>query len=106
MHTNAVKLPSPTELQLLAILHECGELSGREVAKTFKRETGRSISYGTLYTAFRRLRERQWVHVRDSEDEDGRIRYFKVDSRGAAALTAARSYYSKLSGFGLSMLAT
>ncbi|MDP1694054.1 MAG: helix-turn-helix transcriptional regulator [Candidatus Woesearchaeota archaeon] len=37
----------------------------------------RQVSYGSLYTKLRRLVEEGWAEVRDSEDEDGRIREYK-----------------------------
>ena len=75
------------------------ELVGREVARRFERETGHQISYGTLYTAFRRLNEAGWVTTRDDEDGDGRLRYFKLTGRGAQALAEARIRYRELGGF-------
>jgi len=93
-----MNLPSPVEMQLLALVTD-EELSGREVAKRFERETGRKISYGTLYTTFRRLKEANWVKVREDEDEDGRVRYFQADIGGKRALAEARAYYAGLAGF-------
>jgi DNA-binding PadR family transcriptional regulator len=101
-----MKLPSPTETQLLAILAQHGELSGREVAKIFKQETGKSMSYGTLYTTFRRMKEQKWVTSRDAEDEDGRVRYFEIDMRGKAALSTARKHYLAISSLGLPTAST
>src|SRR5688572_3629429 len=85
-----MKLPSATEMALLEILSEHAELAGREVAKQFKATHGRTISYGTLYTTLRRLKEQQWVRTRDDEDQDGRIRFFSLDPRGRGALNEAR----------------
>jgi DNA-binding PadR family transcriptional regulator len=85
-------LPSPTQMVLLEILTEHDELPGREVAKQFKSKTGKNISYGTLYTTLRRLKEQQWVEVRDDEDQDGRVRFFSIDVRGRAVLAAAQRY--------------
>jgi len=83
---------------LLEILSEHGELAGREVAKQFKAETGKTISYGTLYTTLRRLKEQGWVSTRDDEDEDGRVRFFSLDPRGKAGLNFARKYQAAASG--------
>jgi DNA-binding PadR family transcriptional regulator len=94
-----MRLPSPVELQLLALVGD--ERPGREVAKAYEKETGRQISYGTLYTTFRRLREAGWVSVRDGEDEDGRIRWFKITASGRTAECLARDYYQSLAAFGL-----
>jgi len=91
--------PSPTEMQLLALVSD-EELSGREVAKLFKESTGKAISYGTLYTTFRRLKDAGWVSVRDDEDEDGRIRYFRIDGPGIRALARGREFYRRIATFG------
>ena len=95
-----MKTPSPVELQLLSLVAS-EECSGREVAKLYKKEAGKSISYGTLYTTFRRLKEEGWVTVRDAEDEDGRVRYFRIAAPGVRALEAGRAYYVGLGRFGL-----
>lgn len=92
-------LPSNVEFQLLALV--VTERSGRDVAQLFKKETGRTISYGTLYTTFRRLREWGWVTVRDDEDEDGRVRWFRITAAGSKAMERARDAYRGLAEFGL-----
>jgi DNA-binding PadR family transcriptional regulator len=91
---------SQREMELLALV-AFEELPGREVAKRFAEETGKSISYGTLYTTFRRLKEEGLVNVRDDEDADGRIRYFSINGAGKRALKGARDEYRKLASFGL-----
>ena len=96
-----MKIPSATEMQLLALVSAC-ERSGREVAALYEDETGSKISYGTLYTTFRRLKDFGWVEARDDEDEDGRVRFFQTTGLGRQALDEARSYYQSLSVFGLS----
>lgn len=83
-------LPSPREMELLAILVRHGRCSGREVAKRYQEETKSSISYGTLYTTFRRLKESGWVDVADDTDQDGRVRYFTITGAGVRALSGAR----------------
>lgn len=95
-----MKLPSPKEMQLLVIVTD-EELSGRDVAKKFKEETGEDISYGTLYTTFRRLKDEGWVNTRDDEDEDGRVRFFRTNGAGARVLKEARAHHSYLANFGL-----
>lgn len=90
---------SETEFRLLALVAP-RERSGREVAKLYRQETGRGISYGTLYTTFRRMREAGWVKVRD-EESDGRVRYFRITAAGALALHHSRENYAELSNFGL-----
>jgi DNA-binding PadR family transcriptional regulator len=95
-----MKLPSPMEMQLLALVaHE--ERSGREVAELYRQETGKSISYGTLYTTFRRLKDSGWVKVRDDHDQDGRIRFFLIDIEGRRALAASRAHHAELATFGI-----
>ena len=86
-------------LQLLALVDT--ERSGREVAMRYTVETGKAISYGTLYTTFRRLKDAGWVSVRDDADEDGRVRYFRITGAGALALRNARKHHENLATFGL-----
>ncbi|OYW71170.1 MAG: hypothetical protein B7Z37_28515 [Verrucomicrobia bacterium 12-59-8] len=80
-----MKVPSPTEFDLLSALG-MREVSGRDLAKRYEEETGKSMSYGTLYTAMRRLKDGGWVTARDDEDGDRRVRYFKLSGAGATAL--------------------
>ena len=89
---------SKTEFQLLALVVS-QERSGREVAKLFQEEVGKNISYGTLYTTFRRLKEKGYVKCRDAQDEDGRVRYFRVTGNGVEALEEIRNHYLKLAAF-------
>ena len=77
------------------------ERSGREVAKLYEQETGKSISYGTLYTTLRRLAESRWVKVRDDADKDGRLRYFSIDVDGRKALAEGREYYAGIASFAM-----
>jgi DNA-binding PadR family transcriptional regulator len=95
-----MRLPSPREMQLLAIVAD-EELSGRDVAKRFEEESKENISYGTLYTTFRRLKDEGWVNTRDDEDDDGRVRFFRTNGSGAKVLREARLYYASLAKFGL-----
>ena len=89
------------EMQLLALVAGTEELSGQEVFNLYREETGKCISYGTLYTTFRRLKENGWVKVRDDHDEDGRIRFFQIDIDGRRALDNGRRYYASIASFGL-----
>src|SRR5438552_2328737 len=98
-----MKIPSDTELQLLALVVR--ERTGREVAELFRKETKKSISYGTLYTTFRRLKEEGWVTVRDDTDADGRVRYFRITGAGSDAMDRARAHHAKLARFGLQGIA-
>src|SRR4051812_41456176 len=97
-----MKTLSDVEFQLLALL-TTREKSGREIALHFEKETGRVISYGTLYTTLRRLREAGCVDSKDSEDADGRVRSFVLTGNGRIALANTRKSYSELATFGLSM---
>lgn len=95
-----MNLPSAVEMQLLALV-AVRERAGREVARLYRDESGRSISYGTLYTTFRRLKDSRWVTTRDDQSVDGRVRYFRITAKGAAALQAAREHHVALANFGL-----
>jgi DNA-binding PadR family transcriptional regulator len=90
---------SNLEFQLLAVLG-AKEQSGRDVALAYHGETGQELSYGSLYTTLRRLKESGFVDTRESEDEDGRIRYFKINGHGRAALAARRRELHSLATFG------
>ncbi|HVZ63213.1 MAG TPA: PadR family transcriptional regulator [Lacunisphaera sp.] len=95
-----MKILSPVEFQLLAILGAT-EKSGREVAADFEKEVGKAISYGTLYTTFRRLKELGYVTVRDDVGNDSRVRFFALTGLGSRALRDARRDYSRLALFGI-----
>lgn len=86
-------MPSRTEYEVLSLTIR--ERTGREIAKEFERQAGRPISFGTLYTTLRRMKDAGWVAVRDSEDEDGRLRWFRLKAEGARALARARTPYSR-----------
>ena len=94
-----MKLPSQKEFELLALLSDGREHAGRAVALRYKEETGRTISYGTLYTTFRRLRSAGWIDAREDEDQDGRVRYFRVVGAGERVLTRARAHYAAMATF-------
>jgi DNA-binding PadR family transcriptional regulator len=80
-----MKMPSNTEYNLLCALG-AREISGRALAKRYEQEQGSDISYGTLYTAMRRLKEGGWVAAREADEEDRRVRYFKLSAAGARHL--------------------
>ena len=88
-----MKLPSDTELDLLNALGR-QEISGRDLARQYQKETGKNLSYGTLYSAMRRLKDAGWVEARDDEDEDGRVRFFKISPNGSRALPHVHSLKS------------
>jgi len=96
-----MKIPSVRETELLALV--VAERSGRDVAKRYREWTGQNLSYGTLYVVLRRLVEQGWVKVRDDEDADGRVRFFRVTATGARALEKAREHYDRVANFGLGM---
>jgi len=79
-----MKLPSKTEMGLILALG-AREISGRDLAKRYQHETGKVISYGTLYTTLKRLKDGGWVESRDDEDADGRVRFFKLTGPGCSA---------------------
>ncbi len=91
------KVLSPTELQLLSLI--TSERAGREVARLYENETGQTISYGTLCTTFRRMRERGLVQTRRNRDEDGRTRLFCATTGGLRSIIESRSYYQELAAF-------
>lgn len=76
-----MKMPSPVEYKLLTSLG-VREVSGRDLAKRYEADQGTSISYGTLYTAMRRLKESGWVEARDADEPDRRVRYFRLSAYG------------------------
>lgn len=92
-----MKLPSDTELGLLVALG-AQRLTGRQLATRYEEQTGRSINYGSLYVILGRLKEQGWVSQEDDEDEDGRLRFFKIKGDGVDAINRARKFYSKLLG--------
>lgn len=100
VYSNCMKLPSLIEMRLLTLV-AVEEMAGRDVAEAYHESTGETISYGTLYTTFRRMHERGWVKVRDDEDQDGRVRYFKIDADGRRALAEGRESYAEIAAFGL-----
>jgi DNA-binding PadR family transcriptional regulator len=87
---------SHVEIALLSVLHLNEEQAGREVAASFRKEIGREIALGTLYTTLRRLKEEGLVNARDDEDEDGRIRFFTITANGTRALVEARNHYRRV----------
>jgi DNA-binding PadR family transcriptional regulator len=92
-----VKSLSKTELELLLALG-AQKLNGRELAKRYRQEHKRNISFGTLYTTMARLRDQGWVSQEDSEDDDGRIRYFRITGDGVRAVQEARRGFTRLIG--------
>ena len=93
-----MKLPSKREWQLLALV--LIERSGREVADRYMRETGESLSYGTVYATFKKLKERGWVRYSHTEDEDGRVRRFRITASGIKAKQAYEAELRRQLEFG------
>jgi DNA-binding PadR family transcriptional regulator len=93
------KLPSDREYELLVLLF--AERTGRDLSRLYLKETGRRISYGTLYTTLGRLKDAGFVRVtREAEDADGRLRYFRITSQGATAAAAKREKYRDMASLG------
>src|SRR5947209_5871301 len=93
-----MKRLSRTELELLGTLGS-RRLSGRELARLYEGETRRNIAYGTLYTTMGRLRDQGLVEQQDSEDEDGRLRYFVMTGAGITAMTDEKRQLQTLLAF-------
>ena len=74
------------------------ERTGREVAQAFARATGKEISYGTLYTTFRRMADNGWVRVRDDDKDDRRLRWFRITGAGLSAVRKAQAEHGRLGG--------
>lgn len=95
-------IPSATEFKLLTLVFH--ERTGREIAAEFRRAEGRDIPYGTLYSTLRRMKERGWVRVREEQDADGRLKFFKVTPAGARArhglLEHMENRHAELAAFG------
>ncbi len=79
-----MRTPSSLQAQLLSLVIR--ERSGREIARAFERAFGRAVSYGTLYTTLRRMKDEGWIACRDDQDADGRVRYFQIRALGSKAL--------------------
>jgi|SRR6185312_10558499 len=91
---------SPVEFRILNII-ATDELAGREIAKRYATEAGSRLSYGTLYTTCRRLKENGLLRVRDSLDSDGRVRFFRATGNGIKTLDETRAEFAALANFGL-----
>jgi len=72
------------------------EVTGRQLAELYRGEFGKPISYGSLYTTLRRLVENELVIAREDEDEDGRLRYFKLTAQGEEVFREECSIYKGL----------
>ena len=79
------------DLQFLILGNLVRETTGRDLARILKKEHGKSVSYGRLYTILRRMGEAGWVTKREAEDEDGRFRYFRISAEGYRAFQEERA---------------
>ena len=94
-------IPSETELELMSLVVR--KRTGGEVRELYKRQTDQDLSPGTMFTTFRRLKERDWVEVESGQDEDGRVRSFKLTKGGIGALSRGRHHYASVAEFGMGL---
>ena len=99
MAANKTRLPSEKEFQLLCLAMV--EHTGRDLAKAFKAETGRTISYGTLYPTMARLERAKLVATRVEILDYGKVKWFLITATGRKVLDRARQHYTTLTTFGL-----
>jgi DNA-binding PadR family transcriptional regulator len=95
-----MNLPSIKEFELLALLCH-GELSGRNLAKLYEKETKSKISYGTLYVTLGRMEEHKWISSREETDNVGKLTLYKITSGGRNAVNGFREHLRTLASFGL-----
>lgn len=89
----------PLEFQILAVMG-ASEMTGRTIRTEYEKEFGQ-MNYGTLYTTLRRLRDVGFVHARDGNDGDGRVRLFTATENGRLAVERSRAFYRDLALVGL-----
>lgn len=93
-NSSVERVPTPVEMVLLSLMAR--PHSGRHLARRLREATGRSISYGSLYTTLRRMRDDGLVEI--TVGEDRRERLFQITGGiGKAALAKGREYYAALS---------
>ena len=99
------RLGSLEELVLLALLRLRDNAYGVTIRRELMERAGKDISIGAVYTTLERLEGKGYVSSRLGEataQRGGRAkRYFRIEARGAEALTAARDFVSRM-GEGLS----
>lgn len=82
------------QLVLLALLRLGNDAYGMEVREEIEARTGRTVSYGAVYTTLDRLEGKGFVAFRVGEatpERGGRARkYFQVSAAGREALREAR----------------
>lgn len=91
------KVPSPRELQLLALV--VSERIGREIVKHYESKTGKRLPYGTAYTLLNSMAEAGWISSKDDIRNGRRVRRYQIQSGGSKALNRARDYYRGLADF-------
>ena len=96
-------LPNEREMRLLTVIGG-SEWSGRDVAIRYKDKFSKDISYGSVYVTLGRMKEKGWVDVRDDEDEDGRVRFFRLLGPGERALAQGVENFGLLASLGKSVL--
>lgn len=89
------RVPTSTQVRLLSLA--CTERSGREIAALYEERFGQAISYGTLYTTLRRLKEDGMVTMRKTKG-DGRARHYRITASGRHALERGLDHAAETAG--------
>ena len=98
-----MSLPNEREMRLLTSIGG-SERSGRDVAIRYKEQFSSEISYGSVYVTLGRMKEKGWIESRDDEDEDGRVRFFKLTGLGERALARGAENYGFLASLANSVV--
>jgi len=88
------KVPSQIEALLLGCA--VSERTGLELADEFEARTGERINEGTLYSTLRRLSGGGWLRVREGQDIDGRLRWYRISAKGWTALQEAYAHHDRM----------
>ncbi len=100
MEKNKSYLGEFEEIVLLAVLRLDDNAYGVTIRHLIEEETGRSVSFGAVYTTLERLEKKGYVSSRQGEstpERGGRAkRYFKVENAGLSALEMAHATRTKL----------
>lgn len=93
-------LPSPTEFSILSLLanrSRSHELTGLEIAEGHRAATNRALSFGTMYSTLRRLKDEGLVVAETRWTEDGdKVRVFKLTGDGVHVLNHSARYFGGL----------
>jgi PadR family transcriptional regulator PadR len=88
------------EFVLLAVLVLGDNAYGVSIRDLIEQETGRSVSFGAIYTTLDRLKTKGYVSSRQGEptqERGGRAkRYFKIEGIGETALREAQSARNRM----------